>query len=192
MRRARNSRELRAAVAGDKAPAEQFAKGVGSAQGAATHQPTLSPAAATAPPVTPIGASNRSSRLGARLSHRRPLGRRWRWRWRRRQSSRRCKQRWLIRHAEFRGARATPDAARAARHPTACGATPTGQRLVSTRLHREHGPRRKPGIHRQGRSRARQAWHPCRSRPPAWNATPSPRRRPREPCSANAATPAPP
>ncbi len=39
---------------GDKAPAEQFAKGLGSAQGAATQQPTLTPAAATAPLVTPL------------------------------------------------------------------------------------------------------------------------------------------
>lgn len=50
------SAQARAAAGGaggDKAPAEQFAKGLTSAQGAATQQPTLSPAAATALPVTP-------------------------------------------------------------------------------------------------------------------------------------------
>lgn len=46
---------------GEKAPADQFTKGLSAAQGAATQQPMMSPAAATAQPVAPVAPPTDSS-----------------------------------------------------------------------------------------------------------------------------------
>ena len=172
---------------GEKAPAEQFAKGVGST---APHPATHHVPRRCHRPVAHARSTHRSGRSGSRPAHRRLHGRRWRRRRRRRgppavQSGGSSARR-------VRGPRPTTDAARAARHTTPGRATSTGQRDVAARIRREHRARRQPRLDQQDRSRSWQAWPPCRSRPPGWSATPSCRPRPPVPCNATAATPTPP